>query len=223
MGYVAHFEGVVSIMSRTDEPTRLTAKGRATRERIVGIAADLIHENGVLGTTNDDVRRAAGISGSQLSHYFPDKESLVRAVIAWWADRVVSLTRRAPSGRLDSMDALRQWAAFYVEREDAWQRGCKFGSLASEVIKSDLGLKGEIAAGFGQWQAAIAGSLAAMRDRGDLRDDADPGRLACLLLAAYQGGMLLAQAERSVTPLMAALDGAIDHISTFNDERLDQR
>ncbi|MFF3518879.1 hypothetical protein [Streptomyces sp. NPDC002573] len=29
------------------------------------------------------MRRAPGVSGSQLSHYFANKESLVRAVIDW--------------------------------------------------------------------------------------------------------------------------------------------
>ena len=35
---------------------------------------------GVAGTSMDDVRRAAGVSGSQLSHYFGDKRDLIREV-----------------------------------------------------------------------------------------------------------------------------------------------
>jgi len=193
----------------------LTAKGAATRARIVATAADLMYRDGVQGTTNDDVRKAAEISGSQLSYYFPDKESLVRAVVDWWAERVVALTRIAPSQRLDSIEALRLWADFYTARDEVWQGGCKFGSLASEVIKSDLDVRDDLAAGFRRWEDAIRDGLAAMRDRGELRADADPLRLTYLLLAAYQGGMLLAQAERDVLPLAAALHGAIDHIATF--------
>jgi TetR/AcrR family transcriptional repressor of nem operon len=58
---------------------RLNPKGKAMRRRIVEAAASLICERGVAGEL---VRNPAGISGSLLSHYFPDKESLVRAVIA---------------------------------------------------------------------------------------------------------------------------------------------
>jgi AcrR family transcriptional regulator len=72
---------------------RLTAKGEATRQKIIEAAAGLIYEHGVAGTNNELVRAAAGISGSQLSHYFPDKESLVRAVIAWRADTMIGLQR----------------------------------------------------------------------------------------------------------------------------------
>src|ERR1700722_17937973 len=92
------------------QPRKLTPKGQAVRQKIIEAAADLIYERGVAGTNNDLFRGAAQISGSQLSHYFPDKESLVRAVIAWRADTMIGLQRDPPVGELDSIPALRAWA-----------------------------------------------------------------------------------------------------------------
>jgi len=43
-----------------------TARGRATRERIVTAAAALIRERGVAGSSLDDVIERAGASKSQL-------------------------------------------------------------------------------------------------------------------------------------------------------------
>jgi TetR/AcrR family transcriptional regulator, transcriptional repressor for nem operon len=54
-----------------------------------------------------------------------------------------------------------------------------------------------------------------MRDSGRLRADANPDQLAELLMAAFQGGMLLSQVARDVGPLREALTAAIDHIETF--------
>lgn len=193
----------------------LTPKGRATRDHIVGVAADLIHSRGVQGTTNEDVRAAAEISGSQLSHYFQGKESLVRAVIQQRAEQVLIVGRTPPTQQLGSVRALREWADFYLERADVATSGCRFGSLASEVLKSGLEVKNEIATGFTRWHDNFRAGLASMRDRGDLRRDADPDRLAYLILAAYQGGMLLAQAQQDIAPLKAALHGAIDYVATF--------
>ena len=51
-----------------------------------------------------------------------------------------------------------------------------------------------------------------MRAQGGLDPDADPQALALGLLAAVQGGLLLAQAARSVAPLRMALDLALDSI-----------
>jgi hypothetical protein len=51
-----------------------------------------------------------------------------------------------------------------------------------------------------------------MKDSGVLRADADAGALATGLMAALQGGYLLAQTARDVKPMRIALDMAIDHV-----------
>lgn len=206
-------------MPAIKQPAPTTAKGQATRERIVSAAADLLLRDGVHGTTNPAVRSAAGVSGSQLSHYFPEKGSLIHAVLAWRSEQVIDLSQITPNGRLDSVAALRSWADFYLRREDLWVGGCRFGSLASEVLKSDLDLKADVAIGFERWRNVFRDGLVAMRERHELRDDADVDRLAVALLAAFQGGMLLAQAEQSMAPLAAALGAAIDYVAGFVVDR----
>ena len=69
------------MQSETRARPRLTPKGELVRSRIVQAAARLIYERGVAGTTLDDVKKAAVVSGSQMYHYFPDKDELVQAVI----------------------------------------------------------------------------------------------------------------------------------------------
>jgi TetR/AcrR family transcriptional regulator, transcriptional repressor for nem operon len=77
---------------------RLTPKGERTRARIVEAAARLIYERGVAGTTLDDVKTAAEVSGSQMYHYFPDKDELVQAVITHQADVIAGSQRQADLG-----------------------------------------------------------------------------------------------------------------------------
>src|SRR5512147_3024865 len=95
------------------EPHKLTDKGQATRARILEHAAGLIYTKGVHATNNEQLRRAAGVSGSQLNHYFPTKESLVQAVIAWQAQQVLTFHRDEQFARFDNLDAFRAWADFY--------------------------------------------------------------------------------------------------------------
>ena len=196
------------------EPKPLTRKGQATREHILECAADLIYRHGVQGASNDALRRAAGVSGSQLSHYFPDKESLVRATLAWRAESMMGLREDPPRGPLDTMAALRAWADSYVGRPEVVAGGCSFGSLAAEVLKSDLDVGDAIADGFARWRAQFEDGLTAMRDRGRLRADADVDQLATSLMAAFQGGLLLTQAARDVQPLRQALDAALAHVAS---------
>jgi TetR/AcrR family transcriptional repressor of nem operon len=203
----------------TTRPRKLTPKGEAMRQRIIEAGARLIYERGVASTNNELVRASAGISGSQLSHYFPDKESLVRAVLAWQADTMIGLHRDPPVGELDSIPALRAWAGSYTDRSDPNLGGCTFGSLAAEVIKSDFGIHDEVASGFDRWRDLFERGLTAMRERGDLRRSADPRQLAYALMAAFQGGMLLSQSARDPAPLREALNAAVDHVASFAPRR----
>ncbi|MER6978786.1 TetR/AcrR family transcriptional regulator [Streptomyces carpinensis] len=201
--------------TRARVPHKLTDKGQATRTRILEHAAELIYTKGVHATNNEQLRRAAGVSGSQLNHYFPTKESLVLAVIAWQADRVLAFHRGERFACFDNLDAFRAWADFYVGYERAYQEGCSLGSLASEIIKTDLDVHDELASAFDQWRDIFRDGLQHMQRLGRISTDADPTQLANLLLSAFQGGSLLAQVARDITPLKDALQAAIDYVQTF--------
>jgi TetR/AcrR family transcriptional repressor of nem operon len=208
---------------RGEQATRsgrpLTRRGLATRDKIVAAAAELIYQHGVKETTNEAIRRAAGVSGSQLSHFFPDKEMLVRAVIAWRADKILVLHQVPGLGQLDSFAALRLWADSYIEREEICRGGCSYGSLAGEIIKTHPDMREDISDGFERWEELFRRGLRAMRERGQLVSEADPDQLAYQLMAAFQGGMLLTQANGNVEPLRAALNGTLAHIESFSAER----
>ncbi|UWE10002.1 TetR/AcrR family transcriptional regulator [Actinacidiphila bryophytorum] len=196
-------------------PQKLTGKGQATRARILEHAAELMYANGVHATNNEQLRRAAGISGSQLNHYFPTKESLVLAVVEWQAERVLAFHRSERFTGFDSLDALRDWAEFYVAYERSCREGCSLGSLAGEIVKTDLDVRTDLANAFEQWRDVFRDGLRRMQQLGRISDEADPTRLASLLLSAFQGGMLLAQVARDITPLEDALRAAVDHVETF--------
>lgn len=197
--------------------TRLTRKGRQTRERIVAAAADLILKQGVAGTTLEDVRTAAGVSSSQIYHYFADKEALVRAVVDYRAQTVVGQIHEPALAAIEGIDGLRAWRDLIVsiQRQAGCRGGCPLGSLGSELAELDHAARRDVAAGYARWEAAISACLHGMRDRGELSAAADPGQLAIAVLAALQGGLLLAQVERDVRPLAAALDAMISLIASL--------
>lgn len=194
-------------------PRKLTAKGRATRARIVAAAAELVFAHGVARTGIDDVRARAGVSASQLYHYFTDKDDLVRAVIAHQTDGILD-AQRPLLDHLDSFEALERWRDLLVDLQEQrhCQGGCPIGSIAAELADEDPEARADLAAGFERWEAPIRAGLARMRDRGELRADADTDALALALLAALQGGLVLTQTRRSTAPLRTALDAMLAHI-----------
>jgi TetR/AcrR family transcriptional regulator, transcriptional repressor for nem operon len=189
----------------TQRGTRLTPKGERTRARIVDAAARLIHERGVAGTTLEDVKAAAEVSGSQLSHYFADKDGLVQAVIDRRSDAIASTTEQAGLGTPEGLRAWRDLVLAGAARTGG-QGGCPLGSLGSQLAESDAQARARVAAGFGRWSAALTDGLRARRAAGTLPPGISPDDLAVTLLAALQGGLLLAQVQRDIRPLETALD-----------------
>jgi AcrR family transcriptional regulator len=184
---------------------RLTPKGERTRARIVEEAAVLIHERGVAGTTLDDVKAAAEVSGSQLYHYFPDKNDLVQAVIDYQADATVSNQRHADLGSVKGVQAWRDMVIYAAERVQA-KGGCPLGSLGGQLAESDPEARSLIAAGFERWTTEISEGLRSLQASGQLPPSLDPDDLAVTLLATLQGGLLLAQVQRSTRPFEIAVD-----------------
>ncbi|WP_017934460.1 TetR/AcrR family transcriptional regulator [Nocardioides sp. Iso805N] len=198
--------------SAASSPRRLTRKGQETRQRIVGAAADLIFEQGVARTTIEEVRAAAGVSSSQLYHYFDDKPALVRAVIEHQSDVIVGGQETFDLSTLEGIRTWRDWVVQH-QRETSCVGGCPIGSLGSELAETDSQGRDQVAAGFKRWEASIRRGLREMHAQGRLSSETDPDALALALLAALQGGLLLTQIERDTTALEAALDAMLDLIA----------
>jgi AcrR family transcriptional regulator len=217
MGYVAHSAGqemgcqtqnvgnIRSVANETRHRPRLTPKGEQTRTRIVAAAAALIHERGVAGTTFDEVRTAAEVSGSQLSHYFAGKDDLVQAVIDHQADIIVANQEQADLGTAEGVQAWRDMV-ITAARSTGGKGGCPLGSLGGQLAETDPEARALIAAGFDRWSAAIGDGLRALQTTGHLPAGVTPDDLAVTLLAALQGGLLLAQVQRDTRPLETAVD-----------------
>jgi AcrR family transcriptional regulator len=207
----------VSTDDAADVQAQFTRKGLATRARIVEGAAELMFERGVTGTSLDDVRKAVGVSGSQISHYFADKQDLTRQVIVARTAFVVAFHNQPKLGHFDSIKSLRAWADLCWTQggPDYLRRGCVYGSLTGELLEADDATLDVLAAGYDRWLAVFEDGLSAMRERGDLVADADPHHLAVALVAAHQGGTMMTHVIGSSEPFRVAVDAAIDYVASF--------
>ena len=190
-----------------------TAKGRATRERILQAAAELIAEKGAAGMSLDDVRARTGASRSQLYHYFEDRDDLVHAVIDVTADSVLDRQGELLD-HLDSWAGIDRWFDTLVQDQiDRQARGgCPIGCLAGQLAERDPDARAAIAAGLERYEAHLRDGLTRMKARGKLRKDADPAALAIATMASMQGGLLLTQVRRDPRQLRIALNAARNNL-----------
>jgi AcrR family transcriptional regulator len=188
----------------------LTAKGRATRQRIIQGAADAIRARGVALTTLEDIMNQTGTSKSQLFHYFPGgKEQLLLAVAAFESQTVLD-DQQPHLSALTSWAAWQRWRDSVVERYRRQGQNCPIAVLMSEIGRTTPGAEAVTAELIAKWRGAIATGIRSMQAQGKVAGSVDVERAAAALLAGIQGGVGIMLATGDLTYLEAALDTGID-------------
>ena len=189
----------------------LTAKGQATRQRIIEGAAEYLRSDDPGEATLDDIRAITGTSKSQIFHYFPaGKEELLLAVARHESQRVLD-DQQPHLGSLTSWAAWNRWRDAVVTRYRAQGRNCPLAALMTQV-GSTPGAAEVVTTLLAQWQAQVGQGIAGMQAAGLVRQGLDPDRVSAAFIAGIQGGVQVLRSTGSTWHLEAALDALIDHL-----------
>ncbi|GGT10169.1 TetR/AcrR family transcriptional regulator [Streptomyces chromofuscus] len=183
-----------------------TAKGRATKARILEAAVDLLVQGGAENLSLDEVLRATKTSKGQLFHYFPGgKEELCHAATERQLERLIAATM--PS-QLDTWEAWQEWIRHLVHLHELQSQddACEVAGLAGRALDNDPGTRAAIGRAYEQWSELLRSQLEKMQANGLLRADAPVDKLASMVLTALQGGAVIDKATNSSRHLTSALD-----------------
>ncbi len=191
-----------------------TAKGAATRDRIVDAAVEVLIRGGRQAVNLDEILARTRTSKGQLFHYFPGgKRDLVRAA----THRHVRRMAGEFSMRLDSFEAWQGWVEAIVDlhRQQTREDACEVAALAGRILDPGTEGKAAVGAGYRLWHRHLRSDLSAMKQQGRLRSDADVDALASLFLTALQGGAVVDKATGSPDHLEPALRAALGYLRSF--------
>jgi TetR/AcrR family transcriptional repressor of lmrAB and yxaGH operons len=183
----------------TDGATTGERKGERTRKKLVDTTAALLRRQGYHATGLSDIVAESGAPRGSLYFYFPGgKDELARAALlastATWRARVDAATRHARDLG-EAIDATVTLLADDLEAS-GWDNGCPVAAVALEST-SEL-VQRTVQEHFASWLDTVAERLVA------LGVAAVPARqLATVVLAAFEGALLLARVARSRAPLVA--------------------
>ncbi|GJD47467.1 putative HTH-type transcriptional regulator YxaF [Methylobacterium crusticola] len=183
----------------------MARQGPSKREAIVEAAKALLWERGYEATSPRDVLARSGAGQGSLYHHFPGKREVAAAALAEMAAEEIGAVDAlfgAPAPPLARVRA-------YLTREREALRGCRLARLANEAAMEEPALRAPVAAYVGRIQAALRGCLEEARAAGTLAATVEPGSLAALLIAAVEGGYVLARVHWDPGAMRAALDGAV--------------
>ncbi len=164
------------------------------RQRMIDSTAILLAKRGLSGTSFSDVLAASGAPRGSLYHHFPGgKDQLVLAAVGVAGDRAMTVL-----DRLEGKPAVEVAEAFLglwrsVLSVSDFGAGC---AIAAVTVASDSSEMLESAgAVFRGWR----GRLATLLEEGGVPKERT-ATLATTLIAASEGAVVLARAERSFEP-----------------------
>lgn len=159
------------------------------RERLVASAADLLHRQGVQGTTLAQIAEAADVPPGNVYYYFKTRDELVHAVIESQVRAVRALLADL-DGRATSTARLKGLAESWTRNGPVIvEYGCPLGGLSYELNKDDANLGADASRPLRELLEWAESQFRELKQR-------NPGALAVTFLSAIQGAALLANAFR---------------------------
>lgn len=182
------------------------SKGEATREKILETAAELIHRKGFGATSINDLLGATGLKKGSLYFHFSGKDALGLAILEKARDGFLtfldaSLSGATPGEQLDSFLS----KVMKTHKRTGFVGGCIFGNTALEMGDTESGFAGFIEKVFEEWVGRLRTVVAAAQDSGEVRSDLSADVLAGHMVAAIEGGIMLARLKKDEKPLRDAL------------------
>jgi TetR/AcrR family transcriptional regulator, lmrAB and yxaGH operons repressor len=174
-----------------------------SRQRLTDTMEELLRRQGYAATGLSQLLNDAQAPKGVLYHHFPGgKQALAQAAIEAATVKVLAALEQLFVRAPDPLDAIELWSqnAAHMLKKSQFARGCPFATIALEAAATDDVL-----------QLALEAAFSAMRARISVQfehngiDTARAQAWATLILSTYEGGLLLARAQRSTAPLLEAM------------------
>ena len=188
--------------------SRMLKNGGDTRERLLEAAERLYLERGYGATSIEAVVEAAGLTKGALFHHFDSKHDLALALIERYAesDRRMLEQNIARAERL-SRDPVQQVLLMVGLAEEQLgelpleRSGCLFASFGYQAAMFDASLHELIRNELLLWRELVAGKLRNAMAQRALPLEVSADELADGLVAAIEGGFVLARGMRDASLL----------------------
>jgi AcrR family transcriptional regulator len=193
-----------------------SSKGAQTRLRIIQVAADLFHKQGVRATSPDQIIEVSRTGKGQFYHYFKNKDALVHEVLQSHLDAIRNHT--APlSYEIDSWQGLEKWFRAQIQLQESFKmaRGCPFGTIGNEITAEDELVRQDLNLIFEVIRNKLASFFIKERAKGRLLEEAKEDSLADFCIAVIQGAMLMGRVTRNRQSAETTIQEAMAHLKRF--------
>ncbi|MGW4061912.1 TetR/AcrR family transcriptional regulator [Amycolatopsis sp. NPDC004747] len=172
-----------------------------TRQRMLDTAADLFQTQGYHATGLTQLTTAGGAPKGSLYFHFPGgKEQLAAEAVRLSSERTGTLLEAVLADAPDPATAIERAveALGGFLTGSGFQRGCPLATVALDAAGTSEPIREACVDGYASWHGVLGEYFARQGLTAERADD-----LATVVLAAIEGGLLLARTRRDLAPLRA--------------------
>ncbi len=176
----------------------MTARGEATKERILAAAEQLVFDRGYAGTSLDEIIEKVGLTKGAFFYHFKSKEDLARGVIerfsrqelvlfAQWAERAAALAD-------DPLQDILLFFKFFEESVDGIENplpGCLLASYAYQSGEFSEAINAQVQKELMDWGALYERKFERLIEWRKPRMAATASELAEAAMCVIEGALLL--------------------------------
>ena len=180
----------------------------STKQRLLDAGQAMLLERGYYDLGIQALLEATHTPKGSFYHHFANKEDFALQVI----DQYMHQVHAGLDACLGDRDRppLERVRRFFELTQESYRKegylGCLLGGLGQELSGVSEVFRRKIDDCFSAIAKRIAVCLEEARRKGDIRSDANPQRMASLLVDCWEGAALRSRLRGSAAPLMAMLD-----------------
>ncbi len=173
----------------------MARKRGITKDDVLDAAQARMQTRGYNAVSYADIAGDLGVRAASLHHHFPAKADLATALLARYRRRFGEQLARISAESDEVRRRLERYGALFRETLARDGQICLCGVLGAELPSLPAEAAREVRGFFKDNESWLAEVLRRGRDEGRVSRAASPGELARLVLATFEGAMVVARAE----------------------------
>lgn len=171
------------------------SKGELTRQRIIEEAAPIFNQRGYAGCSMQDVMVATGLEKGGIYRHFSNKEELAAEAFRYNMGRSVRFRMDAVVGVEGAVEKLRAYVRSWARTPSVIPGGCPMLNTAVDADDGNPLLRKLVSEAVKDWKARIGRIVQEGIAAGEIREDADPRKIANTLIATLEGALMITRLE----------------------------
>ena len=185
----------------------MKTKGLFTKEKIIEVTTELVNQKGIEGTSVNDILNATGLKKGSLYFHFPNKESIIFAVLEKAKKEFLGFLEESLKGSTPKECLNNFFEKVYIKhKKKDFVGGCIFGNVTLEMSDKNNKYAKFVQNVFDEWINRLEKIIDSGQEKGEVSKFFSPNSFAQFIVATIEGGIMQSRLKKEGKPLKECLE-----------------